>query len=191
MRNTSVVKRDLYYSNVNLFGSQEVSDRIILQLYRSLFVGPTSLPIIPSAKGLVVGPVTWNLPDGSRVSAHERATLIPHEGVPSTTASCVILLEKESIFHLLTSSMLISMLNCLIVTGKGYPDVATRIFLQQLQMLHSLPILTLYVQSFVIILPSPLISCCNSKMGIADHFFQLLTFLSSHSVPTHLGSLQY
>lgn len=56
-------------------------------------------------------------------------------------ADFILLVEKDAVFMRLAEDRLYNKFKCIIITGKGQPDVATRMFLRKLKM-------TLKVRSF-------------------------------------------
>lgn len=132
-----LTKRDIYYRDVILFRSQKIVDRFIDDLAATLQRDRTDLNIRATSKGLICGScLVIHLLEGgerSRLNDHE-GTLIPAEDVGQfeveNRVAWVLVVEKEAIFQTLCR------LNFtkhpalpgpgLIVTGKGYPDVATR-----------------------------------------------------------------
>lgn len=102
------------------------------------------LGIVASPRGLVSGPLTLHSPGSGSVRCEERATLIPPDlsSTWSVTLSCtdpsvcreqghtVLVVEKEAVFkHLLQQQPLMHGGELVLVTGKGYPDYATRALL--------------------------------------------------------------
>ncbi|KAI6046207.1 Spo11/DNA topoisomerase VI subunit A, partial [Pisolithus marmoratus] len=133
----SLTKRDVYYRDVVLFKSQKIVDRFIDDLAATLRRDRAELNIRATSKGLICGScLVIRLIEGEclRLNDHE-GTLIPAgEDIGhlelETRVAWVLVVEKEAIFQTLCQ------LNFtkhpalpgpgLIVTGKGYPDVATR-----------------------------------------------------------------
>lgn len=60
-----------------------------------------------------------------------------------TSAQFVLLVEKECTYRRLVNEKFHLNNNCLLVTGKGYPDLATRFFLQRLYQFTGLNVLVL------------------------------------------------
>ncbi|KAL1925327.1 uncharacterized protein VTP21DRAFT_210 [Calcarisporiella thermophila] len=138
-RHGLVTARDIYYKDMALFGSQAVIDKVIDELSRMLTVPRSCLNIIGGTKGFINGAVRINLRGGSAMDCSAAAGneyLIPSpEQIEhiETWAECVLVVEKEAIFQYLLSADLTTALGpCVIVTGKGYPDVSTRYFLRYL-----------------------------------------------------------
>ncbi|KAA8912426.1 Spo11/DNA topoisomerase VI subunit A [Sphaerosporella brunnea] len=132
LTNTTATKRDLFYRNPTLFRRQAVVDKAIDDLACTFGVRRGELHVVAAAKGLVVGGVTLVLTAGRRVECQDVATLIPPgvEGVEiREDVKWVLWVEKEAVFHSLAP--LVGE-DKLLVTGKGYPDIATRELLVRL-----------------------------------------------------------
>ena len=52
----------------------------------------------------------------------------------------MIVVEKDSVFQKLLSENCMEKLNCILVTGKGYPDVATRKFVKTVSEQLDIPV---------------------------------------------------
>lgn len=124
-------KRDLYYSHVQLFKSQQRSDHAI-ELVSDLFsCSRIQMHVVGSPRGLVEGNVTYVL-DNNTVNC-SRAQPIPsladriHE--MSGNFKFVLIVEKETVFHRLREEKFSQTTQSILVTGKGYPCLATRAFL--------------------------------------------------------------
>ncbi|SPO27835.1 related to meiotic recombination protein SPO11 [Ustilago trichophora] len=156
------VRRDVYYQSLHLFTSQQASDRTIERIVALLgCTDKVQLGIVASPRGLLSGSVSIVSPSSSRTLMRcERgvSTLIPTEITTSTTtgqegwtvvldcdtSSCpghlVLVVEKEAVFkHLLhhqaapdPSRSKIDWGKVVLITGKGYPDHATRALVQLL-----------------------------------------------------------
>ena len=112
------------------------------------------LGIVASSKGLVAGNLLITEPgDGygrasfnclDNVYAIDRnPTEIARLGL-TLSARCILVVEKETVFSRLVESKIFLSLPCVIITGKGYPDLATKCFLRHLHdACPSLPVLGL------------------------------------------------
>ncbi|KAK6503130.1 hypothetical protein TWF481_008165 [Arthrobotrys musiformis] len=106
-------KRDIYYKDVALFGSQQTVDSLVDDVSSALGVPRRSLHITAAAKGLVCGDLSIFKTDGSIIDCNieGEGVLIPSsadiEKVEIRDTDTVLIIEKE---------------------GKGYPDIATREF---------------------------------------------------------------
>ncbi|KAI8389281.1 Spo11/DNA topoisomerase VI subunit A, partial [Blakeslea trispora] len=112
-----VTKRDMFYRDVVLFGKQTVT---------------------AASKGLVFGPIKIILKNGKvldcmTTSTQQTDTLIPpisQIAEIQCKAKCIVIIEKEATFRYLVSvgfhhSLQIQQ-DCILITGKGYPDLSTR-----------------------------------------------------------------
>ncbi|KAI0793252.1 Spo11/DNA topoisomerase VI subunit A [Abortiporus biennis] len=137
LNDAPVTKRDMYYRDVPLFGKQQVVDRLVDDLAATFGLGRADMHVRASSKGLFCGSaLKVHLADGDIVSgSRSESTLIPlaeqivHLEV-SEDLAWVLVVEKEAIFQ--------SLVHCglsnheplpgpgIIITGKGYPDIATR-----------------------------------------------------------------
>ncbi|EIW63071.1 DNA topoisomerase IV alpha subunit [Trametes versicolor FP-101664 SS1] len=136
-------KRDMYYKDVELFGSQSTVDRLVDDLAATLQLSRSDLSVRASAKGLVCG-------SGLRIHLHSGETVELSDSEPvliplsedieqfdvDEGLAWVLVVEKEAVFQTLcrlrlgTHPLLPG--KGLVITGKGYPDVATRQLLNAL-----------------------------------------------------------
>ncbi|KAL2914155.1 endodeoxyribonuclease [Polyrhizophydium stewartii] len=127
---TLCTKRDVYYRHVALFRSQSQVDRVA------------------SCKGLVHGHLRLHLVSGDIVdcaaSGHS-GVLVPQ---PETIArieldpcvSSVLVIEKDAVFFsLLQAGFLDKLSSTILITGKGFPDLATRSLVRRLGSLARRP----------------------------------------------------
>eukprot|EP00754_Rhynchopus_humris_P042153 Rhum_TRINITY_DN25756_c0_g1::Rhum_TRINITY_DN25756_c0_g1_i1::g.182719::m.182719/K10878/SPO11; meiotic recombination protein SPO11 len=146
-------KRDIYYMDTDLFGSQGAADRGVDDLACTVRATRHLLNVGATSKGLVAGRLTYRVAlsgaaaagEGRRidVSASPRGQAITSEGAPyafETPAAFVLVVEKDSTLMRLVDDGAAEGLNCLIVTGRGYPCVATREFLRRLWCETGLPV---------------------------------------------------
>ncbi|KAF8069998.1 topoisomerase acting in meiosis [Lyophyllum atratum] len=130
-------KRDIYYKDVPLFKSQRVVDSLVDDLAATFELDRSDLNIRATSKGLICGSsLTIHLHTDEMVQILDtEGTLIPvGEDIKSFTVdpnvAWVLVVEKEAVFQTLCRLKFTchpSLPGCgLIITGKGYPDVATR-----------------------------------------------------------------
>lgn len=136
---TLITKRNIYYQNVELFKSQSVVDDMVDNIALTLGVGREDLNIVAAAKGLIAGPVALHMRSGDVVHCDlstDHGILLPSihsvEKVDFNATAWLLVIEKEATFRTLAASQYPS--SCaagpgIIVTGKGFPDLATRRFL--------------------------------------------------------------
>ncbi|KAF2743547.1 DNA topoisomerase IV, alpha subunit [Sporormia fimetaria CBS 119925] len=129
VENVVMTKRDIYYRHPDLFLKQGVVDRYIDDLACTLGLSRSSLNVTAAAKGLVVGYITIRRADGT--SGNLMPALQDSDTLHMPCISSIVVIEKEATFRSLLSSCQWDKLSphTLIVTAKGYPDLATRRFL--------------------------------------------------------------
>ncbi|KAF3034495.1 hypothetical protein E8E12_003991 [Didymella heteroderae] len=138
--NTTMTKRDIYYKHPDLFMKQAVVDRYIDDLACTLGISRSQLNVTAAAKGLVSGCFVIRREDGTQVAGlgDREGMLVPKVGeadrLDLTQLRWILIIEKEATFRALISSTQWEQLaqTGLAMTAKGYPDVASRMFLRQL-----------------------------------------------------------
>ncbi|KAK3911253.1 Meiotic recombination protein SPO11 [Frankliniella fusca] len=140
--------RQLYYEDVTFLKSQREVDDGALSVSRVLRLPPWHLGLLATAKGLVAGDLTITTVDGEVLdcSSNPGGVLIPGDvcAVQSvqSTAKFMLVLEKDTIFQRVLQEGILDRLGpCIVVTGKGYPDVSTRALLSRLEAELRLPML--------------------------------------------------
>ncbi|KDN50717.1 hypothetical protein RSAG8_01215, partial [Rhizoctonia solani AG-8 WAC10335] len=134
---TPTTKRDVFYGDVKLFGKQAVVDTLVDDLAVTLGLKRGDLGIKAALKGLFCGSaLTLTTPKGEIINGLDfEETLIPTgEDILDIKVDedlgWVLIVEKEAIFQILCSLGFASVHKTIgrgiIVTGKGYPDLATR-----------------------------------------------------------------
>eukprot|EP01105_Mastigella_eilhardi_P019863 TRINITY_DN4692_c0_g1_i2.p1 TRINITY_DN4692_c0_g1~~TRINITY_DN4692_c0_g1_i2.p1 ORF type:complete len:321 (+),score=70.35 TRINITY_DN4692_c0_g1_i2:38-1000(+) len=139
-------KRELYYSDVNLFKCQQAADAGIENIVMLLKTPRHSLHVVANPKGVFVGNVAmayegkWLDGDSSTIG-WPIPTVWDRVGPVEVAARYVLVLEKYSAFQRVASSYFWRLHGpCIVVCGKGYPDVATRVFVHRLKTEFSLPV---------------------------------------------------
>ncbi|KAF2230216.1 DNA topoisomerase IV, alpha subunit [Viridothelium virens] len=140
VNNILITKRDIYYHDPNLFTKQEIVDRYVDDIAYTFEVPRSLLNVRATAKGLVAGRFELHKRDGSIIagSTEKEGYLVPHPKDIShacvEAAEWILVVEKEATFCSIVNShpgqSLLS--KGIIITGKGYPDIATRAFLRAL-----------------------------------------------------------
>nr|SVE75264.1 EOG090X09ZG [Daphnia dolichocephala] len=147
--NTTSTKRDIYYEDVSLWGNQPVLDSTVTQMTRLLNIPRCCLNIDATSKGLVAGSLNFLDGDGKLVDCQTpTGILIPNDVQKlsqfRSKASHILLVEKDSTFQKLIDDKIECFIGeCILITGKGYPDVNTRRFLRRLWDELQLPPLAL------------------------------------------------
>ncbi|XP_076969408.1 meiotic recombination protein SPO11 isoform X2 [Tamandua tetradactyla] len=143
-------KRDIYYTDSQLFGSQTVVDNIINDISCMLKVPRRNLHILSTSKGLIAGNLSYIEEDGTKVNCTSGATAV---AVPSniqgirnliTDAKFLLVVEKDATFQrLLDDDFCRKMSPCIMITGKGVPDLNTRLLVKKLWDTFHIPVFTL------------------------------------------------
>ncbi|EPQ57433.1 topoisomerase acting in meiosis, partial [Gloeophyllum trabeum ATCC 11539] len=130
-------KRDMYYKDVPLFKSQTVVNRLVDDMAATFEIGRADMNVRAASKGLFAGEnLVIHLQDGAEIRGNDsEGMLIPaaeeisHFEVKDHI-TWVLIVEKEAIFQTLCRYKFASHASLpgegVIITGKGYPDVATR-----------------------------------------------------------------
>uniref|UniRef100_T1J6U8 DNA topoisomerase (ATP-hydrolyzing) n=1 Tax=Strigamia maritima TaxID=126957 RepID=T1J6U8_STRMM len=143
-------KRDLFYRNVNLFKKQTVVDEIVDDVACWFRVSRNWLHVVATAKGLVSGDLKFY--DGGKGNFVNCADISQGFLIPSDTehfsslqsnARFVLIVEKDAIFNKLLGTDLAARLKCILITGKGFPDLNTRQLVAKIWIDLKLPILVL------------------------------------------------
>ncbi|KAJ8033654.1 Meiotic recombination protein SPO11 [Holothuria leucospilota] len=157
--NTFCTKRDLYYSDPQTYSNQGTLDSIIDNISCMLKVPRNSLHVIATSKGCIAGNLTYKEKDGRIIdcSLTKSGTLISShvEDIKSileifimyditSEAKFILVVEKDATFQkLLDEELPQKLYPCIIVTGKGYPDVHTRLMVRLLWDSLHIPVLGL------------------------------------------------
>ncbi|KAK3616608.1 endodeoxyribonuclease [Elasticomyces elasticus] len=137
----TISKRDMYYRDPALFGSQTHVDRYVDDIAFTFNVPRSALNVTAVAKGLVVGALSICRRDGSVTNAavDRDGILIPSLkdilSVDLQAVKWILVIEKEASFRSIAASSFWDKgvaSEGVLITGKGYPDIATRAFLRYL-----------------------------------------------------------
>ncbi|ORX36919.1 Spo11/DNA topoisomerase VI subunit A [Kockovaella imperatae] len=129
----TTTKRDIFYKDVRLFGNQAVVDNIVDDIVATAGLKRRHFNVCAASKGLIVtNCLEIMLKSGDRLpcSGTTAALIVPVERVERIEATSppkwVLIVEKDAIFQPLCAMKLLDLLGPgVIVTGKGYPDLAT------------------------------------------------------------------
>ncbi|KAK2162111.1 hypothetical protein NP493_1542g00026 [Ridgeia piscesae] len=148
--NSYCTKRDLFYQDPQLFGSQAYVDGIVDNISCMLHVPRWHLRVMATSKGCIAGDLQFRDADASYVDCSQTSNgiLIPSHvtGITSLTSSAkvVLLVEKDATFQtLLDDNVCQKLAPCIIITGKGFPDMNTRLMVKKLWDTFQLPTLAL------------------------------------------------
>ncbi|KAH9735539.1 DNA topoisomerase 6 subunit A [Citrus sinensis] len=149
LRNIHVTKRDLFYTDVKLFQDQTQSDAVLDDVACILGCTRSSLNVIAAEKGVVVGRLIFSdngdMIDCTKMGMGGKAIPpnIDRVGDMQSDAMFILLVEKDAAYIRLAEDRFYNRFPCIIVTAKGQPDVATRLFLRKMKMELKLPVLAL------------------------------------------------
>ncbi|XP_051147769.1 DNA topoisomerase 6 subunit A [Andrographis paniculata] len=149
LKNIHVTKRDLFYTDVKLFQDQTQSDAILDDVSCILGCTRSSLNVVAAEKGVVVGRLMFSdngdMIDCTKMGMGGKAIPpnIDRVGDMQSDALFILLVEKDAAYMRLAEDRFYNRFPCIIVTAKGQPDVATRLFLRKMKMELKLPVLAL------------------------------------------------
>ncbi|GAA0170283.1 endodeoxyribonuclease [Lithospermum erythrorhizon] len=144
--NRHASKRDIYYMHPSVFKDQSVVDHAINGISILLECSRHHLHVVSVGNGLVMGWLRFS--EAGRIfdciSSPNTAQPIPVnvEDVKDliTVAQYILVVEKESVFQRLSNDQFCKTNRCIVMTGRGYPDVSTRRFLHLLVGKLHLPV---------------------------------------------------
>ncbi|XP_039267430.2 meiotic recombination protein SPO11-like [Styela clava] len=149
--NQTATKRDLFYNDPKLFKSQTTLDHLVDDIGCMLGVPRHMLHVVATSKGCIAGDLKLICEDGEIIDCSESASgvSVPVQihsvtSVLSKTAKFILVIEKDATFQRLLSENLPTILSCIIITGKGVPDVNTRLLTRILSDRLHLPVLGLF-----------------------------------------------
>ena len=134
-----ITKRDLFYTDVKLFKDQTESDAVLDDVACMVGCTRTSLHVVASDKGLVVGRIQYreagDYIDCTKMGIGGKAIPPYVDKITDITsdADFIILVEKEAAYMRLAEDRFYNKYPCIVITGKGQPDVATRLFLRKIR----------------------------------------------------------
>ncbi|XP_039055643.1 meiotic recombination protein SPO11-1 [Hibiscus syriacus] len=144
--NKHASKRDIYYMHPLVFSDQTVVDRAINDICILLQCSRHNLNVVSVGNGLVMGWLRFfeagrkfdciNSPN----TAHTIPVLVEDVKDLVSVAHYILVVEKESVFQRLANDKFCSKNRCIVITGRGYPDVPTRRFLRLLVHKFCLPV---------------------------------------------------
>ncbi len=149
MKDLHATKREVFYSDVKLFGEQKSSDKSIEDIATMLYTTRNSTHIVASAKGSCIG----------RLRIRDKNDIIDLEGLGSggwtissmldnieileSDAEFILVVEKDAAMIRLAEARFWRSYPCIILTAKGAADMATRMFLKILSTDLNLPVFSL------------------------------------------------
>jgi len=145
-----ITKRDLFYTDVKLFVDQSESDGVLDDIATMIGCTRSNLHVVASDKGLVVGRISFredgDLIDCTRMGVGGKAIppYIDKITEIESDAEFVLLVEKEAAYLRMAEDRFYNRYPCIVITAKGQPDVATRMFLSRLTNELKIPVMGLF-----------------------------------------------
>jgi meiotic recombination protein SPO11 len=136
--NLHATKREIYYSDVNLFREQKRSDKIIEDVASMLHTTRDSVHVVASARGSAMGRVVirdgGDLIDLTKMGTGGWAItpFLDQVEIVESDAEFIIMSEKDAAVMRLAEAKYWNRQPCIVLTGKGSGDIATRAFLRML-----------------------------------------------------------
>jgi len=146
-REKHLTKREIYYQDPELFNKEQTtSDNIIEDIAVAMGVTRPCLQVVAAAKGVCIGPL--KLREGKdRIDCNALgrggwsvSPFIDDVEIVSCDADYVLVVEKDAALIRLIEEDFHKRNNCLLITGKGQPDIATRRLLRRLHKEQKLPV---------------------------------------------------
>ena len=171
LSNRTTTTREVYYVFVTHFRNQKECDGVILDVAKILGVSRRALGLSASPKGWFCGCVeitrkgTLGQKDVS--GSIDGTALSSIQGLPITkewternesgctddgveikvtsknNAKVILVIEKEGVYNRLSEERIFDRFPCILVTGKGFPDLATRALVSTLHTELELPVIGL------------------------------------------------
>ncbi|KAG8046535.1 hypothetical protein GUJ93_ZPchr0008g13342 [Zizania palustris] len=169
-----VTQRELFYKllsdSPNYFSCQRHVNQTVQDVVSLLRCTRQSLGIVASSRGALIGRIELLGPE----EEHVDCSILGPSGHAitgdlnllrkfsfSSDARYLILVEKDAIFQRLAEDRIYNHLPCILITAKGYPDIATRFILHRLsQTFPNMPIFAVVDWN-----PAGLAILCTYKYG--------------------------
>jgi meiotic recombination protein SPO11 len=144
-----ITKRDLFYTDVKLFVDQAESDGVLDDVATMIGCTRSNLHVVASDKGLVVGRIQFE-EDGDPIDCTRMG--VGGKAIPPyidkienirSDAEFILLVEKEAAYMRMAEDRFYHKYPCIVITAKGQPDVATRMFLARITNQLQIPVLGL------------------------------------------------
>jgi meiotic recombination protein SPO11 len=144
-----ITKRDLFYTDVKLFVDQAESDGVLDDVATMIGCTRSNLHVVASDKGLVVGRIQFE-EDGDPIDCTRMG--VGGKAIPpyidkieniQSDAEFILLVEKEAAYMRMAEDRFYHKYPCIVITAKGQPDVATRMFLSRITNELQIPVLGL------------------------------------------------
>ena len=144
-----VTKREIFYADPLLFKEQKNSDKSIEDMSAMLGCIRNSTHIVASAKGACIGRL--KIRDlGDEIDCQKMGSggwsitpMLDKVEIVESDAEFILVVEKDAALIRLSESKWWNDYPCIILTGKGVADIATRMFLRKLAKELQLPVFCL------------------------------------------------
>ncbi|KAL4655257.1 meiotic recombination protein SPO11 [Arapaima gigas] len=149
--NSYATKRDIYYSDTQLFTSQRTVDSVVDDISCMLKVPRRSLHVLATSKGLISGDLCYQEEDGTKVNCSSNtfrfflaiSSSLTFLDIVSS-AKFILIVEKDATFQrLLDDEFGTSLSPCIMITGKGVPDINSRLMVRKLWDTLQIPVFAL------------------------------------------------
>ncbi|KAF6145070.1 hypothetical protein GIB67_013421 [Kingdonia uniflora] len=199
-------KRDIYYMHPSAFTEQAVVDRAIHDICILLQCSRHNLNVVSVGNGLVMGWLRFS--EGERKydcikspsTGHPVPVHVEEVKDIISVAEYVLVVEKETVFQRLANDRFCDKNRCIVITGRGYPDVPTRRFLRLLiENLHlpvyclvdcdpyGFDILTTYRFGSMLLIS---LTCLNKQMAYDAKFLRVPEIRWLGAFPSDLEKYQ-
>jgi len=131
-------KREIFYNDVKLFKEQRFSDNIIEDIAAMLGTTRNSTHVVAAAKGAAIGRLvirdSGDIIDLTKLGSGGWAItpFLDQVEILESDAELVLVVEKDAALIRLAEAKYWNKLPCIVITGKGSADIATRAFLRKL-----------------------------------------------------------
>ena len=142
-------KREVFYNDVKLFEEQRQSDNAIDDIAPLLGTNRESTHIVASAKGTVLGRLVLE-DSGDRIDCTRLGTggwsitpFLDRVEILESDAEFLLIVEKDAAMLRLSEVKWWNRYPCILLTARGQPDVASRIFARRIAKELKIPAFTL------------------------------------------------
>lgn len=146
--NKTATQRDVYYLH-SFFKGQSEADEAILDAGSILGIPRGHLNIVGATKGCFTGDISilrdgqWReFGSGEEISITQELLQLKPSDIESN-AKFILVIEKDGIFNRLREDKFFEMIPSILITGRGFPDLATRMFVSMLSKFLDIPVLGL------------------------------------------------
>jgi len=142
-------KREIYYNDVKLFEEQNNSDYAIDDIAPLLGTNRESTHIVASAKGTAIGRLVIE-DSGDRIDMTKLGTggwsittFLDRVDIVESDAEFLMIVEKDAAMLRLSETKWWQRYPCILLTARGSPDIASRMFARRLTKELKIPAFTL------------------------------------------------